>query len=143
MFRLLEITLTDKETSAIYDNFADETALTAEFDTKMGAAIKADAYKAELLIAFDNTGKIYAQGFTSKGDEYTLSPRLIWVTATNEGETANQSKKDSVEILEADFYSKRGSAKKNADVLAILNLGVDGKSVVINDYWVRPIEPEK
>lgn len=143
MFRLLEITLTDKETSAIYDNFADETSLTAEFDTKMGAAMKADAYKAELLIAFDNTGKIYAQGFTSKGDEYTLSPRLIWVTATNEGETANQSKKDSVEILEADFYSKRGSAKKNADVLAILNLGVDGKSVVINDYWVRPIEPEK
>lgn len=143
MFRLLEITLTDKETSAIYDNFADETALTAEFDTKMGAAMKADAYKAELLIAFDNTGKIYAQGFTSKGDEYTLSPRLIWVTATNEGETANQSKKDSVEILEADFYSKRGSAKKNADVLAILNLGVDGKSVVINDYWVRSIEPEK
>ena len=141
MFRLLEVTLTDKETAAIYDNYADETALTADFDTKMGQAMKADAYKAELLVAFDHAGKIYAQGYTSKGDEYTLSPRLVWVTATAQGETADQAKKNDMETLEADFYIKRGAAKKNSDVLAIFNLGIDGKSVVINDYWVRPIEP--
>lgn len=141
MLRLLEVTLTDKETAAIYDNYVDETALTADFDTKMGQAMKADTYKAELLVAFDHTGKIYAQGYNSKGDEYTLSPRLVWVTVTAQGESADQSKKDDMNTLEADFYIKRGSAKKNNDVLAILNIGINGKSVVINDYWVRPIEP--
>ena len=141
MYRLLEVTYTDKETAALYDNFADETALTAELDTKMGAAIKAEAYKAELLIAFDSTGRIYAQGYHSK-DDTTISPRLVWVTTDSNGESANQSKETSMEALKGDFYSKRGSAKKNADIKSILLMGIDGKNVMINDLWSRPSEPQ-
>jgi len=141
MYRLLEVTYTnDKESAAIYDNFADETALVAEYETKLGAAMKAEAFKAELLVAFDHTGKIYAQGYTSKGEEYTLSPRLIWVQATEEGETADQAKKDTVDLLEADYHVKKGASMKNAAIKAILLMGVDGMAVTIDDYWVRPIE---
>ena len=93
MLRLLEITYTnDKESAALYDGFADVTALTADFDTKMGAAIKADAYKAEYLLAFDDEGNIYSEGYDSKDSEVTLNPRLVFVTKTAEGATANQSK---------------------------------------------------
>ena len=142
MLRLLEVTLAnDKESAAIYDNFADETALTAEFDTKLGAAMKADAFKAELLVAFAQTGQIIAQAYTSKGDEYSLSPRMVWVEVKNGVESADQSKKADMNTLEADFYIKRGTAKKDSTVDAITILGVDGKSVIIDDYWSRPIEP--
>lgn len=143
MLRLLEVTLAnDKESAAIYDNFADETALTAEFDTKLGAAMKADAFKAELLVAFAQTGQIIAQAYTSKGDEYSLSPRMIWVEVKNGVETANQAKKDDMNTLEADFYIKRGTAKKDSTVDAITILGVDGKAVVIDDYWARPVDAD-
>lgn len=141
MYRLLEVTYTnDKETAAIYDNFADETALTAEFDTKMGQAIRAEAYKAELLVAFDETGRVYAQGFDSKDDTITLSPRLVWVSNDNDGETANQKKCNDMNDLKAEFYIKRGSAKKNADTKAFALVGVNGQKVVITDYWARPVE---
>ena len=143
MLRLLEVTLAnDKESAAIYDNFVDETALTAEFDTKLGAAMKADAFKAELLVAFAQTGQIIAQAYTSKGDEYSLSPRMVWVEVKNGAETANQAKKDDMNTLEADFYIKRGTAKKDATCEAITIIGVDGKSVVIDDYWARPVNAE-
>ena len=142
MFRLLEVTYSNnKETPALYDDFADETALTAEFDTKMGAAMKAEAYKAELLVAFDSTGRIYAQGYHSKDDSVSLSPRLVWVTVDSNGEISEQTKENDLNALEADKFSKRGSAKKKADVKAILLLGIDGKGVYSNDYWARPIEP--
>ena len=147
MLRLLEVTYTnDKETAAIYPTegqtpFADETALTAEFDTKMGAAMKAEAYKAELLVAFDTTGIIYAQGYDSKDETISLSHRLVWVTADDNGEIANQTKENDMKAVEADIYSKRGSAKKNASIKEILLLGIDGKEVKIDSHWVRPIEP--
>lgn len=146
MLRLLEVTYTNgKESVALYptdgqEPFKDETALSAEFDTKMGAAMKADAFKAELLVAFAQTGQIIAQGYHTKDETISLSPRMIWVEVKNGAESADQSKKDNMNALEADFYTKRGSAKKDPTVDAITILGVDGKSVVINDYWSRPIE---
>ena len=143
MLRLLEVTLAnDKESAAIYDSFADETALTAEFDTKLGAAMKADAFKAELLVAFAQTGQIIAQAYTSKGDEYSLSPRMVWVEVKNGVESADQSKKTDMNTLEADFYTKRGTAKKDSTVDAITIIGVDGKAVVIDDYWARPVDAD-
>lgn len=147
MFYLLEATYTNnKESVALYpvegaEPFANETELTAEFDTKMGAAIKAEAFKAELLVAFDHTGKIYSQGYHTKDSEIALSPRLVSVKATEEGETANQYKETDMNILEGDFYSKRGAAKKDENVKAIMLMGINGKSVTVDDYWVRPIEP--
>lgn len=144
MLRLLEITYSnDKETPALYDSFADETALTAEFDTKLGQAMKSDAVKAELLVAFAQTGQIIAQGYVSHDDTVSLSPRLVWVSVSDGVESADQSKKTNVEELSADFYIKRGSAKKNKDIDAITILGVDGKSVTINDYWSRPAQPQE
>lgn len=145
MLRLLEITYSnDKESAALYDGFVDVTALTADFDTKIGAAMKAEAYKAEMLVAFDEKGKIYAQGYDSKDDTVTLSPRLVWVTADNSGESANQTKENDLNSLKADMYTKRGSAKKNADVKSIALIGIDGKGyVAFSEYWSRPIvEPE-
>lgn len=142
MLRLLEVTYTNnKESAALYDGFADVTALTAEFDTKMGAAIKADAYKAEYLLAFDDEGNIYSEGYDSKDSEVTLSPRLVFVTKTVEGATANQSKEDSLTALKGDFYTKRGAAKKNANTKGILLIGIDGRMVIYSDNWARPVEP--
>ncbi len=142
MYRLLEVTYTNgKESAALYDSFSNETELTAEFDTKMGAAIKADAYKAEYLLAFDDNCNIYAQDYHSKDAEITLNPRLVWVTTTAEGATANQSKEDNMSILKGDFFSKRGSAKRNTDVKAIMLMCFNGKVVDIKDYWARPVEP--
>ena len=147
MYRLLEVTYSNnKELVAIYptegqEPFADVTALTAEFDTKMGAAIKAEAYKAELLVAFDDEGHIYEQGYDSKDAEVKLSPRLVFVTKTAEAVTANQSKEDSLTALKGDFFAKRGAAKKSTDVKGILLIGIDGKAVLYSDNWARPIEP--
>ncbi len=139
---LLEITYTDKESVAIYNDFADELALSAEFDTKLGAAMKAQAYLGEVLVAFDSTGKIIDSAFHYKENvEASISDRLIWVTNTNGVETQNQKKCDSLTELQGEAYSKRGAAKKNADVLAILNLGVTSGAIVVNDYWERPVEP--
>lgn len=138
---LLEITYTDKESTAIYKDFADELALSAEFDTKLGQAMKADSYLGEVLVAFDSTGKIIDSAFHYKdGVEAPISDRLIWVTNTNGVETQNQKKCDSLTELQGEAYSKRGAAKKNADVLAILNLGVTSGAIVVNDYWARPVE---
>lgn len=142
MLRLLEITYTnDKESAALYDNYADKTALSAAFDTKLGQAIKSDAYKAELLVAFAQTGQIIDQAYHTKDDSIALSPRLVSVIVTDGAETADQKKENTLLDLEGDFYTKRGTAKADSDVDAITLIGIDGKSVIINDYWARPIEP--
>jgi hypothetical protein len=139
MLRLLEITYTnDKESVSLYDNYADETALSAAFDTKLGQAIKADAYKAELLVAFAQTGQILAQSYHTKDDTIELSPRLVWVNVSNGTETADQKKESTLLDLEGDFYAKRGAAKADDSIDAITLIGVDGKSVIVNDYWSRP-----
>lgn len=144
MLYLLEITYTDKESVAIYpaegqEPFVDELAVSAEFDTKLGAAMKSSSYKGEILIAFDSTGKIIDSAFHYKDNvEAPISDRLIWVTDTNEIETQNQKKCNSLNELEGEAYSKRGAAKRNANVSAHLNLGVTSGAIVLNDYWVRP-----
>ena len=146
-FYLLEMTYTDKESVAIYpaegqEPFADELAVSAEFDTKLGAAMKSSAYKGEVLVAFDSTGKIIDSAFHYKDDvQASISDRLIWVTDTNGVEAQNQKKCNSLNELEGEAYSKRGAAKKNTNVSAHLNLGVTGSAIVLNDYWERPIEP--
>lgn len=137
MLTLLEATYTDKETVALYTNFDTETAILAEFETKLGQAMKAEAYKAELLIAFDHTGRILAQGSDFK-EEVTFSPRLIWVESTANGEgEPNQGRKADAKTLVADYHIKKGSAMKNATIKGILLLGIDNTSVIINDYWVN------
>lgn len=138
---LLEITYTDKETTAIYKNFADELALSAEFDTKLGQAMKADSYFGEVLVAFDSTGKIIDSAFHYKdGVEAPISDYLVTVTRTAVEETYNRIKETDLNDLQGDAFVKRGAAKKNDSVLAILNLGVTSGAIVVNDYWARPVE---
>ena len=142
MYRLLEVTLTDKESPAIYDAYADKTAMMADFETKTGQAMKADAFHAELLVAFDSVGNIYNQKLISKGEEYTLSPRMVFVQTKNGTETADQAKKADANTLEADYHIKKGSAMADNTISQIFIMGFDGKEISINDFWMRdePIE---
>ena len=147
MLYLLEITYTDKESVAVYpregdEPFADELALSAEFDSKLGAAMKAQAYLGEVLVAFDSTGKIIDSAFHYKDNvEAPISDRLLWIKNVDGTEEWKQKKCTDLNEMQGEAYSQRGAAKKNADVLAILNLGVTSGAIVINDYWERPIEP--
>lgn len=144
MLYLLEITYTDRESIAIYNDFADELELSAEFDTKIGQAMKADAFLGEVLVAFDSTGRIIDSAFHYKdGVEAPISDRLVTVTRTAVEETFDQKRENDLNDLQGDAYIKRGAAKKNANVLAILNLGVTSGAVVLDEYWARPIEAEK
>ena len=147
MYRLLEITYTnDKESVALYptegqEPFQNETELVAEYESKLGAAIDADTYKAELIVAFDHTGKIYAQEYHTKDTSIVLSPRLITVEAKQTGEVADQSKKDSELKLEAAHHKKKGADMKDQSIKAVLLMDIANNAVGKNEYWVRPIEP--
>jgi hypothetical protein len=146
MYRLLEITYTnDKESVALYptegqESFQNETELIAEYETKLGGAIDTDTYKAELLVAFDHTGKIYAQEYHTKDASIVLSPRLVTVEATQTGEVADQSKKDSELKLEAAHHNKKGADMKDKSIKAVLLMDIANNTVSKNEYWVRPIE---
>ena len=72
--------------------------------------------------------------------EYELSPRLIDVRVTD-SEVGNIAKYDTVFDVIANYHTKLGSAKKNADVKAMMLRGIDGKGNQVEyTYWVRPYE---
>lgn len=141
MLYLLEATYTDKESQALYDNFADETALLGAFETKLGQAMKSESIKAEMLIAFASDGKILANEYHSKDNEIELSPRLVWITTDSEGENANMQKYSTLLEAEANFHLKRGTALGNADVKSILTMTTNSMNVNHKEFWARPIEP--
>lgn len=160
MFRLIEITrVADTESQAILD-FESEVEASGELHSKLGAAMKAETYQAELLILLDNIGEIVESGShfktyeveeeveTEGGEtetittevEYALSPRLIEVKVTD-SEAANMSKYNSTFDVTANYHTKLGAAKKNANVRAEMLRGIDGKGNQVEyTYWVRPIE---
>lgn len=160
MFRLIEITrIADTESQAILD-FESEVEASGELHSKLGAAMKAETYQAELLILLDNIGKIVESGShfktyeveeeveTEGGEtetittevEYELSPRLIEIKVTD-SEVANVSKYNTTFDVTANYHSKLGSAKKNLAVKAEMLRGIDGKGNQVEyTYWVRPIE---
>lgn len=144
MYRLLEIVYTDKESVAIYptqgqEPYASKDDLISAYEIKLGQAMKAPTYKAALLIAFDSVGNIYAEEYHTKDDSVALSPRLLWVQTDKQGvETADQSKENSMEELEADRHIKKGSAMAtNSDIDSIMLFDIDGKKVSRNEYWYR------
>lgn len=141
MLYLLEVTYTDKESQALYDTYTDEIALMGAVETKLGQAMKAEAMKAELLVAFDSAGKLFAQDYHTKDDSIKLSNRLVWITADEQGEHANMQKYDTALEAEANYHLKRGTAMGDVDTKAILAMIVEGNYVRLKDYWVRPIEP--
>ena len=141
MLYLLEATYTDKESQALYDTYTDEIALTAAIETKLGQSMKAEAYKAELLIGFDSTGRIIKSAYHTKDENISLSLRLVWITTDNEGEHANMQKYDTSLEAEANYHLKRGSAMENVNVKSILTMIVSGNAVGLNEFWARPVEP--
>lgn len=142
MLYLLEATYTDQESQALYDTYLDETALISALETKLGQAMKAEALKAELLVAFDNTGRILASQYHTKDNEISFSPRLVWITTDLQGESANMQKYDTMLEAQANYHLKRGTAMENTDVKAILTMIVGDSDVRNKEYWVRPIEPQ-
>lgn len=145
MYYLLEVTYTDKESQALYNTYETETALVGAVETKLGQAMKSEAMKVELLIAFDHTGHIYAQEYHTKDSEIVLSNRLVWITADSEGEQHNIQKYNTALEAEANYHLKRGSAMTGDTTMAILTMIVNSMGVGMKDYWVRPIfvEPEE
>lgn len=151
-FYLLEVTYTGgKEVPALYPTegqtpYADEVALTADIDTKLGQAMDAEAYKAEYLLGFDSAGNIIDERYHFKDAEINFSPRVVKVTVKDStGEVAEQNKATSLLSAQATFYKNRGAAKKNADVKSLAQLIVAGSTVLddFKDCWVRPTEPEE
>ena len=141
MLLLMEVTYSNgKESQSLYHNYANETALLGDFETKLGQAMKAEAFKAELLIAFDHTGKILNHAYTQKED-VTLSPRLVWITSDSEGEHENLQKYSDMNETMANYHIRRGASMKGTD-LAIMTMAIDGTSVASVDYWVRQDEAE-
>ena len=145
MLYLLEATYTDKESQALYDTYSDETALIGAVETKLGQAMKSEAIKAEVLVAFDSTGKIYSQQYHSKDGSVSLSPRLVWIVTDAQGESANLQKYDTALEAEANYHLKRGTAMGNADVKAILTMTVNGSfpCVGLKELWSRPAQAEQ
>lgn len=146
MYRLFESVFTNnKESVAIYptegqEPFADEVALMAEYKSKLGADMDADAYKAGFLFAFDDNGTIYGAKNFFKEDA-TLAYRLITVTTENGVTTPNQTSCTDIMDVEAEMYKKQGAAMKKSTVSAILTIGTNGGDIIFNENWVRPIEP--
>lgn len=137
MYRLIEITKqNDKESQAIYD-YELEIDAKGDYESKLGANLKSDAYSAFTLMIIDNTGIIVDS--YHKGDE--LSPRLIEVKTTDT-DAKDMAKYDSVDLVIANFHSKWGAAIKDNSVRAEMLLGIDGNGgTVAYTYWVRPITP--
>lgn len=142
MFYLLEAKYTDKESQALYSNFTTETELMSALETKLGQQMKDNACKAELLIAFNGTGHIYAQQYHSKDDSIKLSNRLVWITVDAEGEHPNMQKYDTKVEAEAYYHIRRGDAMSpDSNVNAILTMIVNESYVGLKQYWSRPVEP--
>lgn len=146
MYRLFEsVYSNNKESVAVYptegqEPFTDEIALMAEYKSKLGADMDADAYRAGFLFAFDDNGKIYGAKCFFK-EAVTLAYRLITVTTENGVATANQTPCTDIMDVEAEMYKKQGAAMKKSTVSAILTIGTNGGDIIFNENWVRPIEP--
>lgn len=157
MLHLLEVTYTNnKESVAIYptedqEPYANETELWSAFETKLGQAEAAEAYKAEMLIGFDSTGRILERrnedvvkrtiAYHTKDNTITLSSRLVTVLNTNQCEVANQSKKENRTILDADCHKFMGAAMANVNAKSCCVMGIeDGANLYYKDYWYREVE---
>ena len=138
MLYLVEVTYTDKESQSLYSAYESENDLLGAVETKLGQAMKSEATKVEYLLAFDQTGKIFAEEYHTKDTSIILSNRLVWVTADSNGETPNMQKYDSALEAEANYHIKRGSAMSNNDVQAILAMTINAAGVVLNSYYVKP-----
>ena len=69
-----------------------------------------------------------------------MTRRLFEVKVTD-SEAANMTKYNSTIYLTANYHTKLGAAKKNANVRAEMLRGIDGKGNQVEyTYWVRPIE---
>lgn len=136
MYRLIEIVKQgETESTAIYP-FEDYTSAKGEFETRVGADMRSNAYSAFTLMVIDGIGKVLDVKHEGDG----LAPRLLEVKVTDV-EEPNMSKYDSTYLVEVNFHSKLGSAIKNSEVRAEMLRGIDEfGGEIVYEYWVRPIE---
>lgn len=140
MYRLIELVIqNNKEAQAIYPYSTYEEAK-GEFETKVGADMKSEAYTGFMLLIIDNIGKVI--DIKRGGD--TFKPRLIEVKSLENGDEADATPYDNTLLVEANFHSKWGAAIKNDAVRSEMLRGIDGfGGEVCYTYWVRPIEQEE
>lgn len=144
MYRLIEVVKQDgKESQAIYP-FEEYLEAKGEYETKLGADMKATAYSGVTLLIIDSAG--FVTDVKHTGEE--LRPRLIEIK-TKEEEIPDISPYDTEQLVEANLHSKFGAAIKDEDVVSEVIRGIDGKGDTIKDengketgfiYWIRPVE---
>lgn len=139
-----------------YDNKDDAIA---DYEVRLGQALASDnENQATYLLILGTVGEAVKQAYVAKthtetdkdGKEievkYEISPRLIDVKVTKDGEVPNIAKYDTVNDVHSNFHLKLGRAMQNHDVMAIALYGVGtlGESLDTT-HWVRTapiVEPE-
>lgn len=135
MYRLIEISYTDKESQAIYP-FETKDALEGEYETKLGTNMENSIDS--ILIGLDNIGIVL---FSAKVGEHEFAPRLYDAKYTDE-EVVDLTKYDTKEIASARFHKKKGSAIKNDACRQAVLVAFDGNGSVFEScHWVRTTEP--
>lgn len=130
-----------KETQSYYKNYATENDTLADYEIKLGQAMKDSNTKAISLIAFEHTGKVFAQGSDYKDGSVKFGLRYIRVSSTSSGEEDPViSTRNTFRDMEADYLVEKGQARKDTSLKGKLFLGFDNGNVVLNDYFVRPFE---
>lgn len=146
MYRLIEIVKeseSNKESQAIYpyENYIEAKG---EYESKLGADMKATSYSALTLLIIDSAG--YVSDVKHVGE--ALKPRLIEIKMKDE-EISDVSPYENEQLVEANLHSKFGTAIKDANVISEALKGIDGYGKTIKDedgketgsvYWIRPIE---
>lgn len=142
MYKVAEIVRTaadNKESQGIY-NFETEVEAKGEYESKLGAAMKAAAYNGYIYLLIDGEGKTLDSAHDGDG----FSPRLIDVTVSGETETPNISKYGTDNEVKANFHSKWGAAIKNESIDSIILYGIgDQGQQIAYTYWERPTEDDE
>lgn len=167
-YRIFQVTKDKdgKETQAIYpivdkkpvpyDNKDDAIA---DYEVRLGQALASDnENQATYLLILGTVGEAVKQSYTAKtytetktdaeGKEievtvpYEISPRLIDIKVTSDGEAPNMAKYDTVQDVHSNFHLKLGRAmQKDSGAISIALYGIDTHGGNIEQtHWVRTIE---
>lgn len=156
-YRLFEVVKkSDKEIQRIYPTDLKTSSQTltevaAQFEKRLGDAIKATDEQAHSLLILDNTGKVASD---DSGNSYiafvgndVIEPRLWEVKDYFDEDThawVNEAIPHHYEtdlLVEANYHTFLGNAMLNANVKAEMLRSIDEKGGLVGKYcyWTRPI----
>lgn len=140
--------------------YQNEDEAVSEYEVRLGNVMKSDNTDlATYLMVMNDVGQPIRQSYIAKtypitrldanGKEitenvqYEITPRLIDIKATKDGEeAANMAKYDTVNDVIANYHLKLGRAMQSKDVIAIVLYGIDSfGGNVIGTHWVRTYQP--